>query len=164
MRRTILAGAKGRSAPLLALLLLAGALAGCGTHTINFERDVTAYVAGLDGSQLRDFDVYHQNTIWNGPRPSAVLLDIRDGVAFEGAGWSGAQDEEAPRLLSRAFERGLMATELRDTGGGLLGYLVATEGWYGERRNRYRLIVADDGESYDVAHSQLFRGGNGRDD
>lgn len=151
-----------RLAHLLAPLLVGGVLAGCGTHTIQFDRDVTAHVGNLDASQLQRFGMYYQDNYWEGPSPSAVLLDVEDDVAFEGAvGWRRAQDESAARLLSRALDAGFMATELREPDGDLLGYLVATERWYGERRNHYRLIVADDGGSYDVPHSQLLRGADG---
>ncbi len=150
-----------RPARLLALLLAVGALAGCGVNTIHFDRGVTAYVASLDASQLQRFAVHYQDNYWNGPSPSAVLLDIEDGVPFEGdprwSRWSRAQEESAARLLSQALDAGFMATELRDVDENLLGYLVATEQWYGERRNRYQLVVADDGKSYDVPTAQLLR-------
>ncbi len=149
-RRRIGAG----SARILAPLLLSGALAACGSQTIRFDPGVRETVAGFDASELRRFDVYYQDNYWNGPSPSAVVLDVDDGVAFEGERWSRAQSGSEARLVSRALDAGLMATELRDADGNLLGYLVATERWYDRRRNRYRMVVAQAGGSYDVLTSE----------
>lgn len=146
--------APGRLVHGVALLLVLGALSGCGSQTIRFDRGVTATVAGFGPSQLQRFGVYYQDNYWNGPSPSAVLLDVDDGVAFEGERWSRAQSGSEARLVSRALDAGLMATELRDADGNLLGYLVATERWYDRRRNRYRMVVAQAGGSYDVLTSE----------
>lgn len=135
------------------LLLALGAVAGCGSQTIHFDRGVRATIADFGPSQLQRFGIYYQDNYRDGPSPSAVVLDLDDGVAFEGERWSRAGDESASRLLSQALDAGLMATELRDPDGELLGYLVATERWYGRRRIRYRVVVAETNDSYDVLAS-----------
>ncbi|NIR29555.1 MAG: hypothetical protein GWN84_09650 [Gammaproteobacteria bacterium] len=148
-------GHRSRLARGAGLLVVLGALSGCGSQTIRFDRGVTTTVADLGPSQLQQFGVYYQDNYSNGPTPSAVLLDADDGVAFAGERWSRAQSGSAPRLLSQALDAGYLATELRDTDGNLLGYLVATERWYDRRRNRYRLVVAEAGGSYEVLTSEI---------
>jgi len=146
----------------LTLLLLVAALAGCATsRAVSFDPGVTETVAGFDPSRLDRFEVYYQDNYSYEPSPSAVLLDVSDDVAFQGAGWSRAQDGSESRLVAKALDAGLEVSELRDGHGNLLGYLVATTRKQRKRQNLYRLAMVNAG-SYDLRTHQFQYDRGGR--